>query len=123
MSLCNEVLCDLVKVLALLMTRNSHLDAQLDYSASMLAILKWFGYDMNWFNGANVHFLTNVISTEFNVHDAFDQLMLNFEATASFNIATNFLSHDTHQVPFHSLRRIVMKSSGLAGTRTCVPIC
>ena len=94
------------------MTRNSHLDAQLDYSASMLAVLKRFGYDMNRFNGANVHSLTNVISMEFNVHDAFDRLMLYFEAMASFNIAANFLSHDTHRVPFHSLRRIVMKSSG-----------
>ena len=45
-----------------------------------------------------------------NVHDAFDQLMLYFEATASFGIATYFLSHNTHRVSFHySLRRIVMK--------------
>ena len=47
------------------------------------------------------------------MHNAFDQLMLYFEATASFGIAAYFLSHNTHQVPFHySFRRIVMKSSG-----------
>ena len=70
-------------------------------------------YDINRFNGENIHSLTNIISLRSNVHNAFDQLMLYFEATASFGIAAYFLSHNTHQVPFHySLRRIVMKSSG-----------
>ncbi|KAG6373925.1 hypothetical protein JVT61DRAFT_6081 [Boletus reticuloceps] len=57
---------------------------KLDYSASILAVLKRFGYDIHSFNGKNVHSLTNVISMESNVHDAFDRLMLYFEATASF---------------------------------------
>ncbi|KAN0082941.1 hypothetical protein V8E55_008736 [Tylopilus felleus] len=53
-----------------------------DYSASVLAILKRFGYDINRFNGENVHSLTNVISVESNVHEAFNRLMLYFEATS-----------------------------------------
>ena len=36
------------------------------------------------FNGENVHSLTNVISVESNVHEAFDRLELYFKATASF---------------------------------------
>ncbi|KAF8138929.1 hypothetical protein EV363DRAFT_553096 [Boletus edulis] len=55
---------------------------KLDYSASVLAVLKRFGYDIGSFNGENVHCLTNVISMEFNVHEAFDRLKLYFEATS-----------------------------------------
>ncbi|KAI9455641.1 hypothetical protein HD554DRAFT_1032484 [Boletus coccyginus] len=55
---------------------------KLDYSASVLAVLKRFGCDINRFNGENVHSLTNVISVESNVHEAFDRLMLYFEATS-----------------------------------------
>jgi hypothetical protein len=88
-------------------------NTKLDYSASILAVLKRFGYDINKFNGENVHSLTNVISVESNVHEAFNRLMLYFEATASLGIAAYFLSHNTDRVPFHySLRRIVMKSNG-----------
>ncbi|KAN0091134.1 hypothetical protein V8E55_004700 [Tylopilus felleus] len=57
-------------------------NTKLDYSASVLAILKRFGYDINRFNEENVHSLTNVISVQADVHDAFDQLMLYFEATS-----------------------------------------
>ncbi|KAF8550034.1 hypothetical protein OG21DRAFT_1420364 [Imleria badia] len=57
-------------------------NTKLDYSASILAVLKRFGYDINKLNGENVHSLTNVISVESNVHEAFDRLMLYFEATA-----------------------------------------
>ncbi|KAN0074642.1 hypothetical protein V8E55_011691 [Tylopilus felleus] len=41
---------------------------------------KRFGYDINRFNGENVRSLTNVISVEANVHEAFDRLELYFEA-------------------------------------------
>ncbi|KAF8546694.1 hypothetical protein OG21DRAFT_1055035 [Imleria badia] len=52
-----------------------------------LAVLKRFGYDINMFklNGENFHSLTNVISVESNVHEAFDRLMLYFEATSDEN--------------------------------------
>ncbi|KAF8447183.1 hypothetical protein L210DRAFT_3641146 [Boletus edulis BED1] len=57
---------------------------KLDYSASLLAVLKRFGYDIDSLNGKNVHSLTNVISMTSDVHEAFDRLELYFEATASF---------------------------------------
>ncbi|KAN0079829.1 hypothetical protein V8E55_009395 [Tylopilus felleus] len=59
-------------------------NTKLDYSASVLAVLKRFGYDINRFN---VHSLTNVISLASDVHEAFDRLELYFEATASFGIS------------------------------------
>ncbi|KAG6371938.1 hypothetical protein JVT61DRAFT_8949 [Boletus reticuloceps] len=55
---------------------------KLDYSASVLAVLKRFGYDIDSLNGKNVHSLTNVISMTSDVHEAFDRLELYFEATS-----------------------------------------
>ncbi|KAF8437264.1 hypothetical protein L210DRAFT_3406198, partial [Boletus edulis BED1] len=86
-----------------------------DYSASVLAVLKRFGYDIGSFNGENVHCLTNVISMEFNVHEAFDRLKLYFEATASFGITAYFLGHDTHRwfscKPYPNVREYVKFST------------
>ncbi|KAJ8699164.1 hypothetical protein PTI98_002312 [Pleurotus ostreatus] len=47
-----------------------------DYAASVLAVLKRFGYDVDTLNGAGVHSLFNVMTLERNVHDMFDQLLL-----------------------------------------------
>jgi hypothetical protein len=89
---------------------DSHLDAQLDYSASILAILLWFHYDS--FNGLKVHSLTNVMTMQKDIHDAFDRLECYLEATVIFGTAIYMYSvnHNTHWVPCHySLRRIIMK--------------
>ncbi|KAK7034709.1 hypothetical protein VNI00_012116 [Paramarasmius palmivorus] len=51
------------------------------YSASVLAVLKRFGYDVDRLNGEKVHSLFNVMTMEKNIHDAFDRLELWFEAT------------------------------------------
>jgi len=53
------------------------------YSASVLAVLKHFGYDVESLNGPEVHSLFNVMTMEKNVHDWFDRLHLWFEATVS----------------------------------------
>jgi hypothetical protein len=53
------------------------------YSASLLAVLKRFGYDVENLNGPKVHSLFNVMTMEKNVHDLFDRLYLWFEATVS----------------------------------------
>ena len=57
---------------------------QLDYSASILAILKRFCHDISTFNGQKVHSLTNVMTLEKDIHDWFDRLALYFEATVRF---------------------------------------
>jgi len=56
-------------------------NSKLDYSASILAVLSRFCYDISSFNGAKVHSLTNVMTMEKNIHDAFDQLECYLEAT------------------------------------------
>ncbi|KAG9225746.1 hypothetical protein CCMSSC00406_0007756 [Pleurotus cornucopiae] len=56
-----------------------------DYAASVLAVLKRFGYDVDTLNGAGVHSLFNVMTLERNVHDMFDQLLLWLEATETAN--------------------------------------
>jgi hypothetical protein len=90
---------------------DSHLDAQLDYSASILAILSRFRYDISSFNGAKVHSLTNVMTMQRDIHDAFDRLECYLEATVIFGTAIYSVNH-THWVPCpYSLRRIVMKSN------------
>jgi len=53
------------------------------YSASVLAILKRFGYDVESLNGPKVHSLFNVMTMQKDVHDWFDRLHLWFEATVS----------------------------------------
>ena len=54
---------------------------QKDYAASVLAVLKRFGYDIDNLNGPKVHSLYNVMTMEKNVHDWFDRLEMWFEAT------------------------------------------
>ncbi|KAK0194124.1 hypothetical protein F5146DRAFT_1101836 [Armillaria mellea] len=54
---------------------------ELDYTASVLAVLKLFGYDAVQLNGAKIHFLCNVMTMEFNVHDWLDRLEIWFEKT------------------------------------------
>ncbi|XP_006458873.1 hypothetical protein AGABI2DRAFT_191014 [Agaricus bisporus var. bisporus H97] len=56
-----------------------------DYSVSILAVLKRFGYDTSTFSGEKVHSLTNVITMQKDIHDVFDRLELYFEATATQN--------------------------------------
>ncbi|KAI9567179.1 hypothetical protein HD554DRAFT_2024504 [Boletus coccyginus] len=64
---------------------------KLDYSTSILAVLKWFSYDINRFNGENIHSLTNVISVTSDVHEVFDRLMLYFKVMTSFDTAAYLL--------------------------------
>jgi len=56
-----------------------------EYSASVLAVLKRFGYDVGAINGEKVHSLYNVMTMEHNAHDLFDRLNLWFEETATPN--------------------------------------
>ncbi|KAK7037503.1 hypothetical protein VNI00_010995 [Paramarasmius palmivorus] len=51
-----------------------------DYSASVLAVLQRFGYDVQNLNGEKVHSLFNDMTMDRNVHDAFDRLDLWLEA-------------------------------------------
>ena len=67
--------------------RATHLHAQLDYSASILVVLSRFRYDISSFNGEKVHSLTNVMTMQRDMHDAFDRLKFYLEATVSFDIA------------------------------------
>ncbi|KAI9436374.1 hypothetical protein F5148DRAFT_1380312 [Russula earlei] len=57
-------------------------NSKLDFSATILAVLQRFHYDITKFNGEKVHSLTNVITLEQNIHDRFDRLELYFEATS-----------------------------------------
>ncbi|RDB20369.1 hypothetical protein Hypma_012576 [Hypsizygus marmoreus] len=67
-------------------TANSNTDPnKKDYAASVLAVLKCFGYDVDKLNGANVHSLFNVMTLEKNTHDLFDQLRLWLDATDTPN--------------------------------------
>ncbi|KAK0217286.1 hypothetical protein IW262DRAFT_1449609 [Armillaria fumosa] len=54
---------------------------KLDYSASLLAVLMCFGYDIQKLNGDKVHSLFNVMTLEHNVHVLFDRLKIWFEKT------------------------------------------
>ncbi|KAN0140517.1 hypothetical protein V8E53_001726 [Lactarius tabidus] len=56
-----------------------------DYSASVLAVLKRFGYDVERMNGEKVHSLYNVMTMQKDAHDIFDRLELWFEETATPN--------------------------------------
>ncbi|KAH0826493.1 hypothetical protein J3R83DRAFT_5497 [Lanmaoa asiatica] len=60
-------------------------NSKLDYSTSILAVLQRFRYNIQNFEGEHVHSLTNILTLESNVHDAFDQLQLCFEATSEEN--------------------------------------
>jgi hypothetical protein len=54
---------------------------KLEYPTPILTVLEQFRYDIISFNGAKVHSLINVITMEKNMHEAFDRLLLYFEAT------------------------------------------
>ncbi|KAI0298233.1 hypothetical protein BC826DRAFT_1103163 [Russula brevipes] len=54
----------------------------LDYSASILAILSRFRYDISSFNGEKYHSLTNVMTMQSDMHDAFNRLKFYLEATS-----------------------------------------
>ncbi|KAG9309719.1 hypothetical protein JVU11DRAFT_10395 [Chiua virens] len=56
-----------------------------DYSASVLAVMQRFGYDVEKVNGTKVHSLYNVMTMEKNVHDWFDRLEMWFESTDVVN--------------------------------------
>ncbi|KZT08966.1 uncharacterized protein LAESUDRAFT_757151 [Laetiporus sulphureus 93-53] len=56
-----------------------------DYSASVLAVLKHFGYDVEKLNGAKVHSLANVMTMQHDVREWFDRLEICFEATTVEN--------------------------------------
>ncbi|KAF5374168.1 hypothetical protein D9615_008901 [Tricholomella constricta] len=55
------------------------------YSASVLAILKDFGYDVESLTDPNVHSLFNVMTMQFDVHVFFDRLNMWFEGTEIAN--------------------------------------
>ncbi|THH28676.1 hypothetical protein EUX98_g5526 [Antrodiella citrinella] len=56
-------------------------NSKADFSASMLAVLQCFGYDIEASNGPAIHSLPNVMTLQADVHDAFDCLELWFVAT------------------------------------------
>ncbi|KAK0216735.1 hypothetical protein EDD85DRAFT_798168 [Armillaria nabsnona] len=60
-------------------------NTKLDYAASVSAVLKHFGYDVNQLSGAKVHSLYNVMTMDSNVHDWFDRLGIWFEKTNAAN--------------------------------------
>ena len=62
---------------------------QKEYSASMLAVLKRFGYDVKSLNGPKVHSLYNVMTMQHDVHDWFDRLDMWFEETVSVVLVTH----------------------------------
>ncbi len=57
------------------------LTAQENYTASVLAVLQRFGYDVSALNGERVHSLFNVMTMEKNMHEFFNRLELWFEGT------------------------------------------
>lgn len=54
-----------------------------DCLASVLAVLKSFGYPVESLNGPKVHSLYNVMTMSKDAHDWFDRLIMWFEATVS----------------------------------------
>jgi len=56
-----------------------------DYSASVLAVLKQFGYDIDKLNGDKVHSLFNVMTLQADAYNMFNSLELWFEKTATEN--------------------------------------
>jgi hypothetical protein len=64
---------------------------QKEYSASVLAVLKRFGYNVESLNGPKVHSLFNVMTMERNVHDWFDRLDVWFEETVSVMLVSHIL--------------------------------
>ncbi|KZT08965.1 uncharacterized protein LAESUDRAFT_723269 [Laetiporus sulphureus 93-53] len=56
-----------------------------DYAASLLAVLKRFGYDVEKLNDAKMHSLYNVMTMQKDVREWFDRLEMWFEATTVEN--------------------------------------
>lgn len=54
-----------------------------DYSASVMAVIKQFGYDLESVNSKKVHSLYNVMTMELLSHHLFDHLELWFEEMVS----------------------------------------
>lgn len=71
-----------------------------DYAASVLAVLKRFGYDIENLNGPKVHSLYNVMTMEKNVHDWFDRLEMWFEAT---NVTNCYRVKAVYDYEYHKL--------------------
>ena len=65
---------------------------QNDYAASVLAVLKSFGYDVENLNDSKVHSLYNVMTMEKNVHAWFGRLEMWFERTVSIAFITSLSS-------------------------------
>ncbi|KAF8261702.1 hypothetical protein EI94DRAFT_1605390, partial [Lactarius quietus] len=67
-----------------------------DYSASVLAVLEQFRYNVNNLKGKKVHSLINVMTMQHDAHDFFDCLMLWFEKTDipnCYKVQTTLPSH------------------------------
>ncbi|KAF8125459.1 hypothetical protein EV363DRAFT_1402453 [Boletus edulis] len=70
-----------------------------DYSASVLAVLQRFGYDIEKVNGPKVHSLYNVMTMQKDAHDAFDRLEMWFESTGVANRYRVQTTRRIHDVP------------------------
>ncbi|KAL0955112.1 hypothetical protein HGRIS_004028 [Hohenbuehelia grisea] len=88
-----------------------------EYSASVLAVLQRFGYDVSRLSGPKVHSLCNVMTLCKDPHDLFDRLQMWFEATETphtYRIITSdpwymlpregvtFTTHDSVKYPLPS---------------------
>ncbi|KAF8227805.1 hypothetical protein L208DRAFT_1365677 [Tricholoma matsutake] len=78
-----------------------------EYSASVLAVLKRFGYDVESLNGPKVHSLYNVMTMQHDVHDWFDRLDMWFEETNVANCYNVKTTSNRLQVP----RQVTFTSS------------
>ncbi|KAF8239177.1 hypothetical protein L208DRAFT_119564 [Tricholoma matsutake] len=71
-----------------------------DYAASVLAVLKRFGFDIENLNGPKVHSLYNVMTMQKDVHDWFDRLEMWFEAT---NVTNCYRVKAVYDYEYHKL--------------------
>jgi hypothetical protein len=83
---------------------------QREYSAFILAVLERFRYDISRFNGERVHSLTNVMTIDHNVHEAFDRLELYFEAVVSQVLHSPNQAVIYLPIPRRSWGKILMQS-------------
>ncbi|KAK7037465.1 hypothetical protein VNI00_010957 [Paramarasmius palmivorus] len=60
---------------------NMTIDTEKDFSASVLAVLQCFGYDLSKLDGTGVHSLSNVMTMQYDPRRFFDELKIWFEAT------------------------------------------
>ncbi|KAF8266448.1 hypothetical protein EI94DRAFT_1830627 [Lactarius quietus] len=100
------------------------------YSASVLAVLKQFGYHSDNPNGEKVHSLFNVMTMQHDVHDFFDRLMLWFEKTDTpncYNVRTTLSPRffEPRQVTFttpHPVKLPLPSPELLALHATCAQV-